>query len=127
MKPKQQPIVTKDWLTKQIEIAPALVIGRALVAIFKLQTFEEKASNVTKFHNGIGFSANDARLGCIGAKYYLKHGTLTEGLMKGWLKKDKKGLPRITKYANQLNRIAMNNKIPNTQNENDNKDHSRVP
>jgi hypothetical protein len=119
--------VTKDWLTKQIEIAPALVIGRALVAIFKLQTFEEKASNVTKFHNGIGFSANDARLGCIGAKYYLKHGTLTEGLMKGWLKKDKKGLPRITKYANQLNRIAMNNKIPNTQNENDNKDHSRVP
>lgn len=104
---KMPPIVTKDWLTNKVEENPTLIIGRALVAIFKRQTSEERDGNLTKYHNGIGFSGQDARLGSIGAKYYLKHGTLTEGLMRGWLKTGRNGLPRITKYTRQLNEIAI--------------------
>jgi hypothetical protein len=106
-KKSQKPIVTKEWLANKVKHNPRFTIGRALVAIFRLQTENEKDSNVTKFHNGVGFSSNDARLGCIGAKYFIKHNTLTDGLMKGWLKLGKDGLPRITRYARQLNKIAI--------------------
>lgn len=114
-KPKTLKLVTKEWLASKVEENPARTIGRALVALFRYQTEEEKNSNFTKFVNGVGFSANDARLGCIGAKYYMKHGTLSESLLKGWMKKDKNNLPRITKYVRQLNLIAVSkltNNVP---------------
>lgn len=119
-------IVTKKYLVDRIAKDPAWVIGRILVAIFNRQTSEEASNNLTKFHNGVGFSSNDARLGCIGAKYFIKHGTLTDGLMKGWLKLDKHGFPRITKYAQQLNDIAMT-KTANEQNEINNHHPHGVP
>src|SRR5690606_40017154 len=103
----KKKIVTREWLAQKVKENPQRTIGRALVAIFRRQTAEEKSGNLTKFHNGVGFSSNDARLGCIGAKYFIKHGTLSESLMKGWLKADKKGLPRIVKYVRQLNEIAI--------------------
>lgn len=98
--------VTKAWLKAKVEEDPERVIGRALVAIFRRQTEEEKGNNRTKNKNGVGFSYNDGRIGSIGAKYFMKHGTLTENLMKGWLKEDKKGYPRICRYSKQLNNIA---------------------
>jgi hypothetical protein len=104
---KIQPLVTKQWLTDKVKENPERTIGRALVAIFHYQTADERADNETKLDNGVGFSANDARLGCIGAKYFMKHETLSPGLMKGWLKPDKWGMPRITKYTKQLNKIAI--------------------
>lgn len=98
-------IVTKSWLKAKVEENPSLVIGRALVALFQRQTSEEKNSNGTKFKNGVGFSANDARIGTLAAKYYLKHGTLLEWQLKPWLK-IVNDYPRITKYTKQLNEIA---------------------
>jgi hypothetical protein len=117
-------LVSRDWLKQKVEENPSRTIGRALVAIFRKQTTDERINNSTKLHNGVGFSANDARLGCIGAKYYLKHGKLSDGLMKGWLKPDKRGYPRIVKYVRQLNEIAINLQ---QNNEVHNGIHTRVP
>ncbi len=112
---KTNQLVTKDWLAQKIASNPPLVIGRALVALFNRQTTEERENNETKFLNGVGFSANDSRIGSIGAKYFLKHGTLLEWQLKAWLKVDKRGYPRIVKYAKQLNHIA-NAKLQSKQN-----------
>lgn len=103
---KLLPIVTRDWLKAKIETDPALIVGRALVALLKRQAAEEQVGNSTKFKNGAGFSKPDARIGCITAKYYLKHGNLLDWQLKIWVMPDKKGYPRICKYVNQLNQIA---------------------
>lgn len=100
------PLVTKEWLTAKIAEKPELIIGRALVAIFNNQTAEEQSSNVTKFNNGVGFTQSDARIGAITAKYYLKHKTLLDWQVRNWCKPNKKGDPRIVKYAGQLDQIA---------------------
>lgn len=105
-------IVTKDFLQEKISQNPAKVIGRALVAIFNHQTESEKASNATRLSNGVGFTGTDGRIGAITAKYYLKHGTLLDWQIANWLKINRRGEPRILKYANQLNTIA-NGKIQN--------------
>jgi len=101
-----EKLVTKEWLANKIASNPEVVIGRALVAIFNNQLSEEQNSNVTRFSNGIGFTQADARCGSISAKFYLKHGKLEEWQIKVWMKPNKHGLPRIVKYAEQLNKIA---------------------
>ena len=99
-------IVTKDWLRAKLETNPTLVIGRALVAIFNNQTSQEKAGNTVTFLNGVGFTQSDARIGSLGAKYFLKHGRLEDWQIKIWAGLNKRGEPRILKYAGQLNMIA---------------------
>lgn len=106
---KTPKIVTKEWLAARIAAdQTGHVVGRALVAIFNNQTREERYDNVTKHNNGIGFTGPDARAGCIVAKYFLKHGHLEPWQINIWTKPDKRGLPRIVKYADQLNQIATN-------------------
>lgn len=99
-------LVTKEYLIKELSIRPIEVIGRALVTIFKNQTQEERNDNATKFHNGIGFTGTDGRIGAITAKYYIKHGTLLDWQIRNWMLPNRKGVARIVKYANQLDRIA---------------------
>jgi len=99
-------IVTKEYLIRELGIRPIEVIGRTLVAIFKNQTQEERSNNVTRFHNGIGFTGTDGRIGAITAKYYLKHGTLLDWQIRNWTLPNRKGTPRIVKYADQLDKIA---------------------
>ena len=106
MESKQQ-IVTKQYLSEKLEQDPVKLIGRALVAIFNHQTEEEQQANTTTFKNGIGFTGYDGRIGALGAKYYLKHKTLEPWQIKIWTKPDKKGNAKITRYAGQLNRIAI--------------------
>lgn len=115
---KLKQIVTRESLKQSIEThpkGPGHVIGRALVAIFRLQTEEEKQENHTKFRNGMGFSANDGRIGALGAKTFMKHGTLEEWQFKPWIKPDKNGYPRIVKYVKQLNWIANEKEKAQTQ------------
>lgn len=102
----QQTVVTKEWLTAKIAENPEHVIGRALVAIFKRQTLAEQSSSSTIKHNGVGFTGPDARFGSFVAKYFIKHGTLKDWHVRVWTKPNKKGQPRIVKYAKQLNEIA---------------------
>lgn len=98
--------VTKQWLAAKVAVNPSLVIGRALVAIFRNQTEAEKTHNVTRLQNGIGFTQADARIGCLGAKYFLKYGRLEDWQLKIWNGLNRKGEIRILKYAGQLNQIA---------------------
>jgi len=101
-------IVTKDFLLQRLEDESkrGYVIGRILLAIFNNQTVEEQSTNGTKFFNNIGFTKPDARIGCIGAKTFLKNGALEQWVIDIWMKPNKKGQPRIVKYARQLDCIA---------------------
>lgn len=109
---KPQKLVTKEWFAAKIAANPSHTIGRALVAIFNEQTTEERSDNVTKFHNGVGFAKPDARVGAIAAKSFLKNGKLEPWQLNIWLRPNAQGLPRIVKYAEQLNNIA-NSKLLN--------------
>ena len=82
------------------------VVGRALIAIMKRQTDDERIINETKITNNIGFTGADARSGTITAKYFLKHKRLENWQIERWLKRGKNGYSRITKYSKQLNEIA---------------------
>lgn len=97
--------MTKEYLKSKVEQFPVSYIGRALVILFNRQTMAERANNATKLRNGVGFAACDGRIGALGAKYYLKHGTLLEWQLKPWIK-PVNGYPRICKYLKQLNEHA---------------------
>ena len=98
--------VTRDSLKAMVERDPVRVVGRALVAIFRNQTEDERESNVTNELNGVGFTGTDAHSGAIAAKTFMKRGTLLDFQLEAWLKPMKNGYPRICKYHKQLNVIA---------------------
>lgn len=100
-------IVTRDTLVQMLndENKRVHVIGRALTAIFRRQTEDEKRANTTKVHNKIGFSGPDARTGSLSAKYYIGHNTLQDWQVRIWMK-EVHGFPRICKYWKQLDQIA---------------------
>lgn len=86
------------------------IVGRALVALFNRQTDEEKQANSTLKHNMVGFCGSDSKSGSLTAKYFIKHGKLESWQVEKWTKPAKNGLPRLCKYAKQLNAIAESNK-----------------
>jgi small ligand-binding sensory domain FIST len=102
-------IVTRESLQAMLMSDKAeQVVGRALKAIFLAnQTEDERSCNDTKKWNGIGFSGADARSGSITAKYFIKHGKLLQFQVDLWTKRQKNGFARLTKYAAQLNEIAI--------------------
>lgn len=102
-----KPEVTKEWLAFKVAANPHKVIGRALLAIYKNQTFAEQSTNSTKNENGIGFCKPDARVGSIGARMYKAHAKLEPWIIDVWTRPAKDGYPRICKYAAQLNTIAQ--------------------
>lgn len=103
-------IVTKEWLAERLKRDDRqMVIGRALAAIYERQTQDEQRATHTKINNGVGFSKPDARIGSIGARMF-KSGKLQQWVVDVWMRPAKDGLPRICKYASQLNDIAENKK-----------------
>lgn len=103
-------IVSRESLQKMLDEANDVkrqhVIGRALVALFDRQTKDEQATNDTRNLNTIGFSGADAKSGSLTAKYYLKHKKLEDWQVARWMKVQKNGFARLTKYHKQLNEIA---------------------
>ena len=108
-RPKQ---VTKQWLAWRLEqdADRVNVIGKALLAIYERQTYDEQRSSSTRLDNGVGFSGPDARIGSIGARMF-KAGTLHDEknawVIQVWMRAAKDGLPRVCKYAAQLDKIAQ--------------------
>jgi len=98
-----QALLEKDELRNK-------VVGRALVALFKRQTEDERASNITKNVNLRGFMPCDARQGSISAKTFIKRGELLDFQLNHWMEQTSKGYPRICKYVRQLNEIALEKK-----------------
>jgi hypothetical protein len=109
----EMPIVTRQSLQQMLDQADhakrAQIVGRALVALFKRQTEAEKAANVTNNDNGVGFASCDAKSGSLTAKSYLRNRTLEQWQVEKWLRRQKNGFARLTKYAGQLNEIAEAN------------------
>lgn len=104
---KTKPIVTKEWLAERLKQSDyKFVIGRALLAIYNNQTDREQNFTHTIEQNGIGFCKPDARVGSIGARAF-KAGKLPDWVVNVWMVPTKNGLPRICKYASQLNDIAV--------------------
>lgn len=107
-------IVTKTSLHQMLQNASddkrMHIIGRALVALFKRQTQDERSSDSTQSSNNIGFAGCDARAGSIAAKTYLKNGYLMPWQVEVWMQ-ESRGAPRICKYSRQLNEIAEEKRI----------------
>ena len=82
-------------------------IARALVALNERQTQDEQRSEETKYHNGIGFTGADARMGTSMAQFYQARGYLTAKQLAYWKKPNKNGVWRICKYAGQLLEISQ--------------------
>lgn len=82
-------------------------VARALVALYKRQTEDEKNSEATIVHNMAGFTPSDARMGTSMATFYLKFNRLSEKQIAYWRKPNAKGVPRICKYSGQLLKIAQ--------------------
>jgi len=104
---KQPKIVTKEFLAEKIKENPGRVIGRALLALFNNQTNAEQVYTTTIIQNGIGFAKPDARIGTIGARQFRSHGKLDKWVIEIWSKPARDGFPRVCKYAEQLNAIAV--------------------
>jgi hypothetical protein len=102
-------VVTKESFTALVTRGDAVAmhaIGKALVHLLRRQTDDEQRNNDVKYHNEMGFTPADGRSGCIGAKYYIKHGCLQDWQINMWLKPNKKGTPRIAKYWKQMDEEA---------------------
>lgn len=111
-------IVSKDGFQQMLDKAEANdphllvhILGRALVVLFKRQTASERQVNTVSVDNGIGFTGADGRSGCIGAKYYIKHGSLQDWVVDKWLARNAKGVSRIVKYHKQLNEAAEERRL----------------
>lgn len=91
---KNSPEYIKWLLTMNDE-----AVGRAMVAIYNRQTWDEQQSSDTRHTNGIGFSGADARTGTYYAKWVLSGRKLTGNhLMKARM--------MSFKYVRQLCEIA---------------------
>lgn len=108
---KMNAIVTKQSLQEMLEnpnkVYVMHVVGHALKVLFDRQTKAEKEENTTKFNNNIGFTGADGRSGALSAKSYLKNKKLEDWQVEKWLRRDKTGYSRITKYHKQLNEAAL--------------------
>lgn len=106
-----EDIVTRESLQLMLDKASPEkrqhIVGRALVALFERQTASEKSCNDTHDWNKIGFSGADAKSGTLTAKTYLKHKKLLDWQVERWMAPQKNGYARVTKYAAQLNEIAL--------------------
>ena len=83
-----------------------IAIGRALLAINARQTQSEQDVEATRLHNGVGFTPADARMGTSMAKQFLSKNWLSEKQLAYWRRPNRRGVPRIFKYAEQLRDIA---------------------
>lgn len=89
---------TKAQIHSMLDTKPAAV-GRAIVAIYRRQTADEKAAKVTTDANSVGFSAFDAEFLTSLAEFYLRTGFLTPAQLA-------KGRNKIKRYHRQLIEIA---------------------
>lgn len=91
---------TKEAVVGLLEKNNAAV-NRAVLAIYEGQTFDEKSAEYTKYSNGVGFNAFDAKRGTYYAEYIERNGSLTGRHLEVARK-------MMKKYAGQLSSIANN-------------------
>jgi hypothetical protein len=98
----------KNWTAEEIKHkleTDQKWLERAIVAIYNKQTADEKNSEETKYHNGVGFSGADAHL-----LTYCAHWILSGKSLSGkYLALAKK---KMVKYAKQLETISKEKVTP---------------
>ncbi len=77
-------------------------VERALLVVFRNQTFDEQQHSDTKYRNNRGFNSPDAKFGCVAAKYLIREGKLEDWQIRYWRKLDNRGNMKIAKYWKQL-------------------------
>lgn len=92
-----KPEIIGQWKRK-IAKDPAWT-HRAILRIYEEQTAEERASETTNLHNGVGFSQYDAKFMTSLAKGIKKYGSMTPKQLKAAQK-------IMPKYASQLFRLT---------------------
>ena len=97
--------MTKDKIVSLLKNNDKAVI-RAVVVLNERQTTDEQRAEMTKYHNGIGFTGADARMGTSMALFFNRNGYLSDKQIAYWRKPNKNGVMRIAKYAGQLLEIA---------------------
>jgi hypothetical protein len=93
---------TKVWTKEEIKDLIGKsnkMVSRSLVKLFEKQTEDEKSSEETKHHNGVGFNGTDGKFLSSLAKQVLQGRTLTEKQLTHARKK-------LIKYSGQLAKIA---------------------
>lgn len=92
---------TKDSILALID-SNDKAVGRAVVAIYRRQTQEERNAEATLKHNNVGFNSYDARYLSYVATYYMRHQQLTGKHLA-------KARSKVRKYWKQLLEIANDN------------------
>ncbi len=81
-------------------------VGRAVVALWKRQTEDERQARTTKHENGRGFNQADGGPGCSDAALFAEQGWLPVTIVEFW-RAPQGNTTRIGKYAGQLLEIAL--------------------
>lgn len=80
---------------------------RALLRIYEFQTQDEKKTQSTVYHNGVGFTGTDGRILTSLAKQYQKYGRLSEKQMFIVFKKMPKYWQQVIKISNEQKLHSM--------------------
>ena len=93
--------LTRSNIIKLLETNDRAV-ERALLVLFRNQTFDEQAAADVKYRNNRGFAAPHAKYGTIAAKVLLREGKLEDWQIRYWRKRDARGNMKIGIYWKQL-------------------------
>ncbi len=97
---------TKESITKMLTERDDAVI-RAILAIDRNQTTDERRGYVSVHENGVGFSKFHAKRGMAAEDHYRRYCYMTQSQLDWW-KAQSRGKMRIVQYAGQLCDIANN-------------------
>jgi hypothetical protein len=104
-KPQQEVmVVAKQWNEKEIGALldrSDRAVERAILAIYNLQTADEKNWQGTAHLNGVGFNAYDAKFGSSLAEWLNAGRSFTRGQLKSAKKMAKKYRRQLVLIANQ--------------------------
>jgi len=87
-------------------------VVRALIVLNQRQTIAEQQAQDTILRNGAGFTPADARMGTSCAEYAQRTGVLSAKQVAYWRRPNRRGVPRICKYAGQLLQISQDRVTP---------------
>ena len=103
----------RSTITQLLETSDKAV-ARAIVVLNQRQTADEQSAEQTKYTNGQGFRACDARMGTSMAQFYERNGYLSAKQLAYWRKRQRNGVMRIGVYATQLANIANQKQVDTT-------------
>lgn len=94
-----EKIWTRESVSELLEKSDVAVV-HGIIAIYKLQTEDEKMGRTARVQNGMGFSKMDAEFGSSLAESAMKNGTLSEKQLVYARKMCKKYIRQLVELSN---------------------------